>query len=203
MITARMVTYTLPVLPYPTDALEPVIGKLTIENHHGRHFAAYVNNLNKLVPGSEYEGLLLEEIVQQAPDGPVYNNAGQVMNHRLYFDQFVPIAQYREPGQRLVNAINYHFGGMVTFKKLMVDAALGVFGSGWVWLAVDAEGRMQIVKVTGGGNPWRHGMTPLLGIDCWEHSWYLDHAFDRAAHYNDLWRIINWSVIEGRLPLGF
>ena len=92
MITARMVAYTLPILPYPTDALEPVISKATLENHHGKHFANYVNNLNKLIPGSEYAGLLVEEIVQQAPDGPVLNNAGQVMNHRLYFEQFVPVA---------------------------------------------------------------------------------------------------------------
>ena len=201
MITTRLVAYTLPILPYPTDALEPVISEATIVNHHGKHFAAYVNNLNKLIPGSEYEGLLVEEIVQQAPDGPIYNNAGQVMNHRLYFEQFVPAAQYKGPGGRLMHAVNYHFGSMDIFKKQMIDAAMSVFGSGWVWLVVDTEGRLQIVKEMGGGNPWRHGMTPLLGIDCWEHSWYLDYAFDKSAHYNALWNIINWSVVEGRMPL--
>lgn len=201
MTTLKMVAYTLPVLPYPLDALEPVISEATLTNHHGKHFAAYVNNLNKLVPGSEYEGLLVEEIVQQAPDGPIYNNAGQVMNHRLYFEQFVPVSQYKSPGRRLTHAVNFHFGSMDIFKKQMVDAAMGVFGSGWVWLVIDLEGRMQIVKEPGGGNPWRHGLIPLLGIDCWEHSWYLDYAFDKAAHYNSLWNIINWDVIESRLPL--
>ena len=201
MATTKITTYTLPVLPYPNNALEPFISEVTIMNHHGKHFAAYVNNLNKLIPGSEYDGLLVEEIVQQAADGPIYNNAGQVMNHRLYFEQFVPISQYKTPGYRLVNAINYHFGSMEAFKKQMTDAAMNLFGSGWVWLAADTEGRLQIIKEAGGGNPWRHGLTPLLGIDCWEHSWYLDYAFDKKTHYDGLWNIINWEVIENRLPL--
>lgn len=201
MITTRIAAYTLPVLPYPANGLEPIISEETIVNHHGKHLAAYVSNLNRLIPGSEYEGLLVEEIVQQAPDGPIYNNAGQVMNHRLYFEQFVPVSQYKAPGQRITNAINYHFGNMEIFKKQMVEAAMSIFGSGWVWLAIDTEGRLQIVKEAGGGNPWRRGLTPILGIDCWEHSWYLDYAFDKAAHYNGLWQIVNWEVIENRLPL--
>ena len=201
MATTRIAAYTLPILPYPTHALEPFISEETLKNHHGKHFAAYINNLNRLIPGSEYEGLLVEEIVQQAADGPIYNNAGQVMNHRLYFEQFIPAADYHAPGQRLLNAINYHFGGIEPFKRQMTEAAMSVFGSGWVWLAVDTEGRLTIVKEANGGNPWRHGMTPLLGIDCWEHSWYLDYAFDKIAHYDSLWNIINWSVIEGRLPM--
>lgn len=201
MVTTKIAAYTLPVLPYPSDGLEPVISKETIKNHHGKHLAAYVNNLNKLIPGSEYEGLLVEEIVQQAPDGPIYNNAGQVMNHRLYFEQFVPASQYKAPGGRLTNAINYHFGGMETFKRQMTDAAMNVFGSGWVWLVADTEGRLLIVTESGGGNPWRRGQRPILGIDCWEHSWYLDYAFDKRAHYEGLWDIINWEVIENRLPM--
>lgn len=201
MITTRIASYTLPILPYPTNALEPIISEETITNHHGKHFAAYVNNLNKLIPGSEYEGLLIEEIVQQAVDGPIYNNAGQVMNHRLYFEQFIPAADYKAPGHRLTNAINYHFGSIEIFKKQMTDAAMSIFGSGWVWLVIDTEGRLQIVKEPGGGNPWRRGLTPLLGIDCWEHSWYLDYAFDKIAHYNGLWEIINWDVVQNRLPL--
>lgn len=201
MTTLKITAYTLPVLPYNLDALEPVISKETMANHYGKHFAAYVDNLNRLIPGSEYEGLLVEEIVQQAADGPIQNNAGQVMNHRLYFEQFAPLGQCRTPGQRLTHAINYHFGSMEIFKKQMTEAAMTVFGSGWVWLAIDTEGRLQIVKEMGGGNPWRRGMTPLLGIDCWEHSWYLDHAFDKKSHYENLWDIINWDIIEGRLPL--
>ena len=144
MITTRIAAYTLPVLPYPANGLEPIISEETIVNHHGKHLAAYVNNLNRLIPGSEYEGLLVEEIVQQAPDGPIYNNAGQVMNHRLYFEQFVPISQYKAPGQRITNAINYHFGSMEIFKKQMVEAAMSIFGSGWVWLAIDTEGRLPL-----------------------------------------------------------
>ena len=143
----------------------------------------------------------MEEIVQQAPDGPIYNNAAQVMNHRLYFEQFVPASQYKAPGSRFTNAINFHFGGMDAFKRQMTDAAMNVFGSGWVWLTIDTEGRLSIVTEAGGGNPWRRGLTPILGIDCWEHSWYLDHAFDKKAHYDSLWNIINWDVIDNRLPL--
>lgn len=201
MLTTKITSYTLPVLPYPLTALEPVISEETLRNHHGKHMAAYVNNLNKLVEGSEYEGLLVEEIVQQAADGPIYNNAGQVMNHRLYFEQFVPVSQYKAPGKRLVNAINYHFGSMDAFKRQMTDAAMSFFGSGWVWLVIDNEGRMQIVKEAGGGNPSRRGLIPLLGIDCWEHSWYLDFAFDKINHYDGLWNIMNWDLIESRLPL--
>lgn len=130
MATLKIMTYTLPVLPYPANALEPVISEETIANHHGKHFAAYVNNLNRLIPGSEYEGLLVEEIVREASDGPIYNNAGQVLNHRLYFEQFVPASQYKAPGQRLVNAISFHFGSMEIFKKQMVEAAMSAFGSG-------------------------------------------------------------------------
>ena len=191
----------MPVLPYATDALEPVISKETIDFHYGKHLQTYVNNLEKLIRGTALEGESIEEIVVDAPEGAVYNNAGQVMNHRLYFEQFVPTTQYKAPGQRLVNAINFHFGSMEIFKKQMVEEAMGLFGSGWVWLAIDTEGRLQIVKEMGGGNPWRRGMTPLLGIDCWEHSWYLDYAADKKAHYEALWNIINWEVIEGRLPL--
>ena len=201
MLTTRTTSYTLPVLPYPITALEPVISEETLRNHHGKHLAAYVSNLNKLVVGSEYEGLLVEEIVQQAAEGPIYNNAGQVLNHRLYFEQFVPPSQYKAPSKRLVNAINFHFGGLEAFKRQMTDAAMSLFGSGWVWLVVDVEGRMQIVKEAGGGNPWRRGLIPLLGIDCWEHSWYLDFAFDKINHYDGLWNIINWDVVESRLPL--
>ena len=192
---------TLPPLPYPEDALEPQISAETLSFHHGKHHQTYVNNLNKMIPGSEYEGLLVEEIVQQAADGPIYNNAGQVMNHKLYFEQFIPTAQYKVPGRRITHAINYHFGGMEAFKKQMNEAAMSIFGSGWVWLAMDTEGRLVIVKESGGGNPWRRGMTPILGIDCWEHSWYLDYAFDKKVHFDTLWEIMNWDVIESRLPL--
>jgi len=201
MVRTMTLAYTLPVLPYATDALEPVMSEETVKNHHGKHFAAYVSNLNKLIPGSEYEGLLVEEIVQQAADGPIYNNAGQVLNHRLYFEQFVPASEYKAPNWRLTNAINYHFGNMEAFKRQMIEAAMSFFGSGWVWLAADPEGRLLIVTEVGGGNPWRRGLVPLLGIDCWEHSWYLDYAFDKAAYYNGLWNIINWEVVENRLPM--
>lgn len=130
MATTKVAAYTLPVLPYPSDALEPIISEETIKNHHGKHLAAYVNNLNKLIPDSEYEGLLVEEIVQQAADGPIYNNAGQVMNHRLYFEQFVPVSQYKAPNGRVTNALNYHFGSIEAFKKQMTDAAMSVW-YGW------------------------------------------------------------------------
>lgn len=192
-------TYEMPKLPYAPDALEPVISQQTIDYHYGKHLQTYVTNLNNLVPGTEFENKTVEEIVATAPDGPIFNNAGQVLNHTLYFLQFSPTPAAREPQGKLAEAIKRDFGSFEAFKKEFSAAAVGLFGSGWAWLAADKEGRLHITKEANGGNPLRAGLKPLLGFDVWEHAYYLDYQNRRADHIKLLWDIIDWKVVEERM----
>lgn len=192
-------TYEMPKLPYAHDALEPVISKETIDYHYGKHLQTYVNNLNSLVPGTEYEGKAVEEIVASAPDGAIFNNAGQVLNHTLYFLQFSPKPANKEPKGKLAEAIKKDFGSFENFQKEFNAAAVGLFGSGWAWLSADKNGKLVITKEPNGSNPVRHGLKPLLGFDVWEHAYYLDYQNRRADHVNKLWEIIDWDVVEKRL----
>ena len=191
-------TYNMPTLPYATNALEPVISQQTIEFHYSKHLQAYVNNLNSLVPGTEFEGKSVEEIVKTAPDGAVFNNAGQVLNHELYFTQFAPKPAHSEPVGKLAEAIVKDFGSFDNFKKEFTAASVGLFGSGWAWLSVDKSGKLVITKEANGSNPVRAGLKPLLGFDVWEHSYYLDYQNRRADHINALWSIVDWDVVGSR-----
>ena len=191
--------YEMPKLPYAHEALEPVISQQTVDFHYGKHLQAYVNNLNNLVPGTEYEGKTVEEIVATAPDGAVFNNAGQVLNHTLYFLQFTPNPSRKEPAGKLREAIDRDFGSFDNMKKELNAAATGLFGSGWAWLAVDKDGKLHITKEANGSNPLRKGMTPLLGFDVWEHAYYLDFQNRRADHIQALWDIIDWEAVEKRM----
>ncbi len=191
--------YEMPKLPYAHEALEPVISQQTVDFHYGKHLQAYVNNLNNLVPGTEYEGKTVEEIVATAPDGAVFNNAGQVLNHTLYFLQFTPNPSRKEPAGKLREAIDRDFGSFENMKKELNAAATGLFGSGWAWLAVDKDGKLHITKEANGSNPLRKGMTPLLGFDVWEHAYYLDFQNRRADHIQALWDIIDWEAVEKRM----
>ena len=155
-------TYEMPKLPYANNALEPVISQQTIDFHYGKHLQTYVNNLNSLVPGTEYEGKTVEEIVATAPDGAIFNNAGQVLNHNLYFLQFAPKPSKKEPAGKLGEAIKRDFGSFENFKKEFNAAAVGLFGSGWAWLSVDKNGKLHITKEGNGSNPVRAGLKPLL-----------------------------------------
>jgi len=192
-------SYDMPKLPYATDALAPVISQQTIEFHYGKHLQAYVNNLNSLVPGTEFEGKTVEQIVSTAPDGAIFNNAGQVLNHTLYFTQFAGKPSQSEPSGKLAEAIVKDFGSFDNFKKEFTAAAVGLFGSGWAWLSVDKSGKLHITKETNGSNPLRAGLKPLLGFDVWEHSYYLDYQNRRADHIAALWSIIDWAVVDSRL----
>lgn len=194
-----IMTYEMPKLPYAPDALEPVISQQTIDYHYGKHLQTYVTNLNNLVPGTEFENKTVEEIVATAPDGPIFNNAGQVLNHTLYFLQFSPTPAAREPQGKLAEAIKRDFGSFEAFKKEFSAAAVGLFGSGWAWLAADKEGRLHITKEANGSNPLRAGLKPLLGFDVWEHAYYLDYQNRRADHIKLLWDIIDWKVVEERM----
>lgn len=191
--------YQLVKLPYAANALEPIISQQTIEFHHGKHLQAYVNNLNNLVPGTEFEGKSVEEIVKSAPDGAIFNNAGQVLNHNLYFLQFAPTPSKKAPTGKLAEAIKRDFGSLENLQKELDAASVGLFGSGWAWLSVDSNGKLQITKEANGSNPLRHGLKPLIGFDVWEHAYYLDYQNKRADHINKLWEIIDWDVVEQRL----
>ena len=191
--------FELMALPYAPDALEPVISKETIGFHHGKHLQAYVDNLNKLLPGSEYEGMTLEEIVRKAPAGAVFNNAGQILNHEMYFTQFKPAGETtQEPEGALALQIEKQWGGLDAFKAEFEAKGVGLFGSGWVRLSADADGSLVITQEQGASNPVQKGLKPLLTFDVWEHAYYLDYQNRRAAHLAALWQIVDWRVIEKR-----
>lgn len=198
-LISLVMTYEMPKLPYATNALEPVISQESVNFHYGKHLQTYVNNLNKLVVGSEFEGKSLEQIVATAPDGAIFNNAGQVLNHTLYFLQFSPRPIKNHPTGKLADAIDRDFGGFENLKSEMNQSAISLFGSGWVWLAVDSTGKLHITKEANGSNPLRNAMKPLLGIDVWEHAYYLDYQNKRAEHVKNLWKMIDWSIVESRM----
>ena len=185
-------------LPYAADALEPVISANTLSFHHGKHLQAYVDNLNKLLPGSAFEGQSLEDIVRQAPAGAVFNNAGQILNHNLYFTQFCACHSERSEESSLRTRIEAQWGSFAAFQAEFEAKGVGLFGSGWVWLSAAQDGSLVITQEPGAGNPITRGLKPLLTFDVWEHAYYLDYQNRRAAHLSALWQIINWDEIERR-----
>ena len=189
--------FELMVLPYAVEALEPVISKQTLEFHHGKHLAAYVNNLNGLLPGSGFEEMTLEEIVCKAQGG-ILNNAGQILNHELYFGQFAALKADNAPMGKLAEAIVCDFGSFEAFKEAFRKAGATLFGSGWVWLSADQDGKLVITQETNAANPVQKGLKPLLTFDVWEHAYYLDYQNRRPDHLAALWQIIDWNVIEKR-----
>lgn len=189
----------MPQLPYAPNALEPVISEQTINFHYGKHLQNYVNTLNKLIKGTELEGKSVEEIVKVAPEGPVFNNAGQALNHTLYFIQFKSPVSGNVPQGKIAEAINASFGDFETFKKEFTQAAVSLFGSGWAWLSQDQSGKLVITKEPNGGNPLRSGLNPLMGIDVWEHAYYLDYQNRRPDHIAAVWDIIDWEVVGKRM----
>lgn len=189
--------FELLALPYAEDALAPVISAETIRFHHGKHLQAYVNNLNAALPGSPFENLPLEEVVVKS-EGGMRNNAGQTLNHNLYFLQFSPKPAKTAPSGLLAAAIDRDFGSFENFMTEFVQKGVSLFGSGWVWLAADDQGRLQITQEANAGNPLQHGLHPLLTFDVWEHAYYLDYQNRRADQLKDLSKILDWSVIENR-----
>ena len=190
--------FTLMTLPYAQDALEPVISKETIGFHHGKHLAGYVNNLNTLLEGSPLAELPLEEIVLKA-EGGILNNAGQILNHNMYFEQFAAPKADNAPTGLLAEAIVRDFGSFEAFKEAFQKGGATLFGSGWVWLSVDKDGKLVISQEAKAANPIQKGLKPLLTFDVWEHAYYLDYQNRRPDHLAALWQIVNWEVIENRL----
>jgi Fe-Mn family superoxide dismutase len=190
-------THTLPKLPFDPHALEPVISAKTIEFHYGKHHQAYVNNLNKLIPGSPFAEASLEEIVRKA-EGGIFNNGAQVWNHTFYWESLSPEGG-GEPKGKLMEAIEDSFGSFEKFKEEFSQAAATLFGSGWAWLVKNGEGKLEIVKESNAGNPMRSGKAPLLTCDVWEHAYYLDYQNRRPDYIESFWKLVNWNKVESRL----
>ena len=188
--------FTQPKLPYAQDALEPVISARTIEYHYGKHEKAYIDTMNKLIEGTEYEDMPLEDIIVKS-DGKLFNQASQSWNHIFYFFQFNPEG-FKEPSGKLREQIESQFGSLDEFKKQFEEAGVGIFGSGWVWLARDNDGKLYIIQGKNAENPMTQGLKPILVFDVWEHAYYLDYQNLRASYLKRLWDIVDWSIIEMR-----
>ena len=189
--------FELLTLPFGSSELEPVISAETIALHHGKHLATYVNNLNNLLPGSGMEDKPLEEIVASAKGG-IFNNAGQILNHNLYFEQLQAPSEDNHPVGELAKAIDEQFGSFDAFKEKFTAAAVTLFGSGWAWLASDENGTLHILQEHNAGNPATKGLKPLMTFDVWEHAYYVDYRNRRPDHIAAMWKILNWEEINRR-----
>jgi Fe-Mn family superoxide dismutase len=183
--------FELPALPYPKDALAPHISAETLDFHYGKHHQTYVTNLNNLVPGTEFEGLSLEEIVLKSSGG-IFNNAAQVWNHTFYWNSLSPNGG-GEPTGELAAAINATFGSFEAFKEAFTKCAVTTFGSGWAWLVKNADGSLALVSTSNAGCPLTAGQTPLLTCDVWEHAYYIDYRNARPTYLNAFWALVNWE----------
>ena len=188
--------FTQPKLPYPQDALAPIISTSTIEYHYGKHERAYIDTLNKLIEGTEFEDMALEDIIVKS-DGKLFNNASQAWNHIFYFFQFNPDGM-KEPSGKLRAKIDEQFGSFDEFKKKFEEAGTTLFGSGWVWLSADADGTLFISQASNAANPLTQNLRPLLTFDVWEHAYYLDYQNLRGEYLHNLWDIVDWDIIEMR-----
>jgi superoxide dismutase, Fe-Mn family len=189
-------SFELPKLNYGLDALEPFISKQTLEFHYGKHHQAYVNNLNNLIPGTEFENATLNEIVMKSSGG-IFNNAAQVWNHTFYFNQFSKDG-CNEPRDEMKVAIEKAFGSFDAFKEQFTKAAVTLFGSGWAWLVVNKTGVLEIVQTSNAANPITDGKKPLMTCDVWEHAYYLDKQNLRPKYVEDFWKILDWKIIAER-----
>jgi Fe-Mn family superoxide dismutase len=183
--------FELPALPYEKDALAPHISAETLEFHHGKHHQTYVTNLNNLVPGTEFEGLSLEEIVVKSSGG-IFNNAAQIWNHTFYWNSLAPNAG-GEPTGELADAINATFGSFAKFKEEFTKTAITTFGAGWAWLVKNPDGSLALVSTSNAGCPLTAGQTPLLTCDVWEHAYYIDFRNARPAYLEAFWALVNWD----------
>lgn len=186
--------FTLPELPWKKDALVPMISEETIDYHYGKHHQAYVNNLNNLIKGTEFENKSLEEIIKTSQGG-IFNNAAQVWNHTFYWECMTPSATEKPDGV-LLTKIEENFGSFEEFKTKFTQAAATLFGSGWAWLVVNKEGKLEIVQTGRAENPMTDGLKPILTCDVWEHAYYIDKRNNRAAYIEDFFKLINWKFVE-------
>lgn len=188
--------FELPKLPYEMNALEPYISQKTIEFHYGKHHLTYVNNLNKLVLGTNFENASLEEILLKS-EGGIFNNAAQIWNHTFYWNCLSPNGG-GSPNGKFMSAIEDAFGSFEEFKVKFSTAAATLFGSGWAWLVKNKDGELKIIQSPNAGNPMTNDYTPLLTCDVWEHAYYLDKQNRRPAYIEDFWKLVNWQAVEQR-----
>ena len=179
-------------LPYEYDALEPMMSKETLEYHHGKHHATYIAKLNGLIEGTEYESSSLVEIIKNA-SGPIFNNAAQVYNHDFFWTGLSP--ENTTPSLALDSLLVSEFGSIDEFKKTFIEKAVGLFGSGWVWLCIDEKGKLSIVTTSNADNPLKSGLVPLLVCDVWEHAYYIDYRNLRPKYLEEFWDHINWDFV--------
>ncbi len=189
--------HELPELPFAKDALEPHISAETLEYHHGKHHQGYVNNLNNLIPGTEFEDMPLEDIIRKAPAGGIFNNAAQVWNHTFYFEGLSPNGG-GEPTGALAEAITKSFGSFAAFKEQFSKAAATNFGSGWTWLMKKADGSLEIANTSNAETALKLDGTPILTIDVWEHAYYVDKRNARPAYIEAWWNVVNWDKAAER-----
>ena len=191
--------FELPELGYQLGDLAPMMSQETLSFHYGKHFRTYVDNLNQLVDGSHYEGLPLEDIVRKAPEGALANNAGQVLNHQLFFEQFLPTHHAKQPTGEFRFLIEQSFESLEKMIEQLDKAAATFFGSGWTFLAMNEEGELKILSLPNGDNPLRYNLKPLLAIDVWEHAYYLDYQNRRKDYLKNFWLLVNWHVVSTRI----
>lgn len=188
--------FELAKLPYRLDALAPFVSEETLEYHYGKHHQAYVNNLNGLIPGTEFENATLETIIKKA-EGGIFNNGAQVWNHTFYFEAFSKTGR-KEPTGDLAEAIRKTFGTFDAFKEQFNKSAATIFGSGWAWLAKAQDGSVQIMQESNAGNPLKKGLIPLMTCDVWEHAYYIDYRNKRPDYIKNFWEILDWDVVSAR-----
>ena len=186
-------THELPKLPYAMDALQPIISKETLEYHYGKHHQAYVTNLNNLIKGTEFADLSLEKTILKSSGG-IFNNAAQVWNHTFYWNCLTPNSS-GEPTGKLADAINKKFGSLDEFKKLFSQTAITTFGSGWAWLAKNAQGELELISTSNAGTPMTQDKKALLTCDVWEHAYYIDYRNARPTYVDNFWKLVNWDFV--------
>ena len=190
-------TFTLPELPYAMDALAPTISQETLEYHYGKHHQAYVTNLNKLIIGTEFESMTLDDIIKKSSAG-IFNNAAQVWNHTFYWHCLSPHGG-GEPTGKLAEAIQKAFGSFIAFKEQFTQTALTTFGSGWAWLVEDEQHELKIISTSNAGTPLTMNLKPLLTCDVWEHAYYIDYRNARPDYLTAFWRLVNWEFANHNL----
>ncbi len=188
-------TFTLPPLPYAMDALAPHISEETLDYHYGKHHAAYVNNLNKLVVDTPFAKMSLDDVIKEST-GAVFNNAAQAWNHGFYWKCLSPQGG-GEPIGKLATAINNAFGSFAAFQEQFTQTAATTFGSGWAWLVQDAKGALKIISTSNAGTPMTDGATALLTCDVWEHAYYIDYRNVRPDYIRAFWKLVNWEFVAG------
>ena len=189
--------HKLPELPYAGDALAPHISAETIEYHYGKHHKTYVDNINRLIAGTEFENLSLEDIVKKSSGG-IFNNSAQIWNHSFYWNCLSPNGG-GEPSGELANAINNSFGSFAEFKEQFTKTAVTLFGSGWAWLVKNSDGKLSIEAASNAGTPVKEGKNVLLTCDVWEHAYYIDYRNARAKYVEAFWNLVNWNFVATNL----